>query len=69
MSEGDNKQIVNTTETQINNMELLGDIDFRRFLLILTKSLIWIVLLLLIAFAGSYIYLRYTIPIYESSSV
>ncbi len=69
MSEKDNNEINKVNPSQMNNLELLGDIDFRRFLLILNKSILWILLLLIIAIAGSYSYLRYTIPIYESSSV
>lgn len=46
-----------------------GRIDFDKLLPILNKSLGWIILFILFSGASGYLYLRWTRPIYESSSV
>lgn len=46
-----------------------GRIDFDKLLPILNKSLGWIILFILFSGASGYLYLRYTKPTYESSSI
>lgn len=60
------EQISNSPEER--SLDLFGDIDFQKFTLILQKSLIWIILILTLSALGSYLYIRYTVPVYESSS-
>ena len=45
-----------------------GEIDFITLLVVTRKSLIWIVFLILLGLSASYLYLRYTKPVYRSSS-
>ena len=58
----------------INGVELeeeessLSDIDFATLFLVAKKSIIWVLLLLIVGGAGAYFYLRYTKPVYKSSS-
>src|SRR5688572_31706187 len=46
-----------------------GEIDFVTLLVVTRKSLIWIVLLILLGLSASYLFIRYTKPVYRSSSV
>lgn len=46
-----------------------GRIDFDKLLPILNKSLGWIILFILFSGASGYLYLRYTKPTYESTSI
>ena len=46
-----------------------SDIDFVTLLAVARKSLIWVVLLILMGLAASYLFLRYTKPVYKSSSI
>ncbi|MCP4459948.1 MAG: hypothetical protein GY816_18285, partial [Cytophagales bacterium] len=52
-----------------HEQEFLSSFDVEKFKLILRKSWILIVLLLIVTIASAYIYVRYTPPTYESSSV
>jgi len=45
-----------------------GEIDFITLLVVTRKSLIWIVFLILLGVSASYIFLRYTKPVYRSAS-
>ncbi|MDO1445554.1 polysaccharide biosynthesis tyrosine autokinase [Rhodocytophaga aerolata] len=47
---------------------LLGGLDLIRLYQILKKNIIWLIMLPIISLLCSYIYLRYTKPLYESSS-
>lgn len=49
--------------------ELLESVDFDKVRSILLKSLPWILLIFFIFNTGAFLYVRYTKPIYESSSV
>ncbi|GIV33702.1 MAG: tyrosine protein kinase [Chitinophagales bacterium] len=50
--------------------EMLGeDFNIALFLSIVRKNLIWVLLLVLTACTGVFLYLRYTIPTYEASSM
>ena len=49
--------------------ELFSSFDFEKFKVILRKSWIFCVFILAVTVTGSYIYVRYTKPTYESSSV
>ncbi|WP_051359899.1 GumC family protein [Adhaeribacter aquaticus] len=46
-----------------------GEVDFVTLLIVARKSLIWIVLLILLGLTASYLFLRYTKPVYQSSSI
>ena len=46
-----------------------GEIDFATLLVVTRKSLIWIVLLILLGLSASYLFIRYTKPVYRSASV
>ncbi|MEO6902261.1 MAG: polysaccharide biosynthesis tyrosine autokinase [Bacteroidia bacterium] len=46
-----------------------GEFELGLFLFIAKKSIKWILLFFIIAFAGAFLYLRYTPPVFESSSV
>ncbi len=48
--------------------DFLNGIDWDKFKLVLRKSLPWILAIMLVTNAMAYIYIRYTKPIYESSS-
>jgi tyrosine-protein kinase Etk/Wzc len=54
---------------QEENDNPLGEIDFTKILSILNKNLPWIVLFLVVSVSVAWLYLRYTKPLYESSSV
>ncbi len=59
----------NFNQTDLFPDNSFGDIDLQRFLIVFQKSILWIVMVLILTGAGVYFYLRYSIPIYESSSV
>jgi len=44
-------------------------LDIDTLLLVARRSLLWILLLIVLGIAGSWLYLRYTKPIYQSSSI
>jgi capsular exopolysaccharide synthesis family protein len=46
-----------------------GEIDFVTLLVVTRKSLIWIVLLIMLGLSASYLFIRYTKPVFRSSSV
>jgi tyrosine-protein kinase Etk/Wzc len=46
-----------------------GEFELGLFIHIARKSLIWVIAFFLLALAGALLYLRYTQPVYESSSV
>src|ERR1035437_8313667 len=46
-----------------------GEFELGLFIFIARKSLLWIILFFIIAFFGASVYLRYTTPIFESSTV
>ena len=48
---------------------LFGDLDLQRLRVVLFRSLKIILLILALAFIAAYLYMRYTPPLYESSSV
>ncbi len=48
--------------------DFLSEIDFSKILLVFRKSFFWILLILATVFTGAYLYLRYTKPLYESTS-
>jgi len=68
-----NEEISKTNENFARYKERItnfsSEFELGLFLYILRKSLIWILLILFISFIGSLLYLRYTVPIYESSLV
>ncbi len=46
-----------------------GEFELGLFLFIARKSILWIILLFGIAFGGAYLYLRYTPPVFEATSI
>src|SRR5688572_4344468 len=46
-----------------------SDIDFATLFLVIRRSILWIILLIVLGVSGSYLYLRWTKPVYKSSSV
>jgi capsular exopolysaccharide synthesis family protein len=48
--------------------DVLGGVDFVKILSIVRKNIIWILLIPSLCLFGGYMYLRYTSPVYESSS-
>jgi tyrosine-protein kinase Etk/Wzc len=46
-----------------------GGIDFDTLLLVARRSLLWLVLLIGLGLTGSWLFLRYTKPVYQSSSL
>lgn len=46
-----------------------GEFELGLFLFIARKSIIWIILFFGIAFGGAYLYLRYTPPVFEATSI
>ncbi len=58
------------TASNYKKISTLNDeIDLKLFLYIARKNFIYLALLLAIAFTGSYLFLRYTPPIYQASSI
>src|SRR5688572_30037312 len=61
---------LNTEEvSRQNKVRLNTDFDLGLFLFVLKKRLPWIAIMFLLSLLGIFIYLRYTQPIYESSTV
>ncbi len=48
---------------------LNDELDIRLFLFITKKNLLLVIILLILAFAGTFLYLRYTHPIYQSNII
>ncbi len=48
---------------------LLDNIDFNKLLLVIRKNLPWILIIMVLANIGAYLYLRYTKPVYQSNSI
>ncbi|NUM51605.1 MAG: polysaccharide biosynthesis tyrosine autokinase [Flavobacteriales bacterium] len=55
-------------DTEIVN-SLSSDLDFQRLLLVADKSKGWVLLFLFVSVISGLIYLRYTVPVYESSTI
>lgn len=55
-------------DTDIVN-SLSSDLDFQRLLLVSDKSKGWVLLIIFISIISGLTYLRYTVPVYESSTV
>lgn len=55
-------------DTEIVN-SLSSDLDFQRLLLVADKSIGWVLLFLFVSVISGLIYLRYTVPVYESSTI
>lgn len=55
--------------TASNEDELLNSFDLEKFLFILRKSILWMLLFVAVAGSLAYLYVRYTKPIYESTSL
>ena len=68
-----NEEISKTNENFARYKERItnfsSEFELGLFLYILRKSLAWIFLIIFLAFLGSLLYLRYTVPIYQSSLV
>jgi tyrosine-protein kinase Etk/Wzc len=52
-----------------DDKDFLDEFDFSRFLLVTQKSIIWVIFLIFLSLSGAWLYLRYTKPVYQSSSV
>ncbi len=62
-------QEASTSSSQNDEEEdVLGGIDFVKILSIVRKNIVWILLIPALFLFGGYMYLRYTSPVYESSS-
>jgi capsular exopolysaccharide synthesis family protein len=59
---------VSSPSNQEEEDDLLGGLDFIKILSIVRKNIIWILLIPALCLLGGYMYLRYTSPVYESSS-
>ena len=63
------------TQTAISSVvaseqdELDGGLDLGTLVLVARRSLIWVILLLTLGFTGSWLFLRYTKPIYKAASL
>ena len=68
-----NEEISKTNENFTRYKERItnfsSEFELGLFLYILRKSVVWILLILFLSFLASLLYLRYTIPIYESSLI
>ena len=68
-----NEEISKTNENFARYKERItnfsSEFELGLFLYILRKSVIWILLILFLSFIGALIYLRYTVPMYESNLV
>ncbi len=49
--------------------DVFGDFDFAKLLVIANKSLVWVILLVVLSVTGAFLYVRYTKPVFESSSI
>ncbi len=59
---------VSSPGNQEEEEDLLGGLDFIKILSIVRKNIVWILLIPALCLLGGYMYLRYTSPVYESSS-
>ena len=59
---------VSSPGNQEEEDDVLGGLDFIKILSIVRKNIIWILLIPALCLFGGYMYLRYTSPVYESSS-
>ena len=59
---------VSSPGNQQEEEDLLGGLDFIKILSIVRKNIVWILLIPVLCLLGGYMYLRYTSPVYESSS-
>jgi uncharacterized protein involved in exopolysaccharide biosynthesis len=59
---------VSSPGNQEEEEDLLGGLDFIKILSIVRKNIVWILLIPVLCLLGGYMYLRYTSPVYESSS-
>lgn len=58
----------NRQSEQEDEDTLLGGLDLIRIFYILKRNILWLLLIPILALLGGYLYLRYTKPLYESSS-
>ena len=61
-------ELNSSVDSQETEEESGGEIDFITLLVVTRKSLIWIVFLIMLGLGASYLFLRYTKPVYRSSS-
>ncbi len=61
----DNESNIN----QPNDVEIFNSFDPEKFIFILRRSLIWMILFIAVCGATAYLYIRYTKPVYESTSI
>ncbi|MBW8049640.1 MAG: polysaccharide biosynthesis tyrosine autokinase [Cytophagales bacterium] len=54
---------------QADGSDRLGDLDIDKLLLILRKNIVWIAIILILPLTIAFLYIRYTKPLYESSSI
>ncbi|RDC64997.1 polysaccharide biosynthesis tyrosine autokinase [Adhaeribacter pallidiroseus] len=66
LEELDNSNYASTIEVEEESRG--SDIDFIMLLSLVRKSLIWVALLIVLGLIGSFLFLRYTKPLYKSSS-
>ncbi|MFT7032727.1 MAG: tyrosine-protein kinase Etk/Wzc [Cyclobacteriaceae bacterium] len=66
--ENDNQIQLNST-TQAVDDNSINDIDFDKIYHVLKRSILWLVLIFIVTNSIAYLYIRYTQPIYESSSI
>ena len=66
LEELDNSNYASTIEVEEESRG--SDIDFIMLLSLVRKSLIWVTLLIFLGLIGSFLFLRYTKPLYRSSS-
>lgn len=57
-----------TSTVEVEEENRSGDIDFIMLLGLIRKSLIWVALLIVIGLVAAFLFLRYTKPLYKSSS-
>lgn len=67
MSPNDNISNQQLTQTA-NDDDILANIDFEKIISILKKSAPWVLLIFLLCNVGAFMYVRYTKPVYESTS-
>lgn len=61
-------EIFNRPLEEEENKDFLSEIDFSKIIEILRKSILWIIIIVFLSFLTVFIYLRYTKPVFESSS-
>jgi uncharacterized protein involved in exopolysaccharide biosynthesis len=62
------ESVSSSSGNQEEEDDLLGGIDFIKILGIVRKNILWILLIPVLFLLAGYMYLRYTSPVYESSS-